>query len=344
MESVLASNGQQQNAAAEDPGRELDDFSNSDCQWGRYNVHYLEQDGERSSGGDKRPLRPKVSSSDAVGGSRIKRHASDAGKGCNKGAAKNRNRVGRRQSEGPNGSASVARSKLIAGSATRISEAERFGSAASGGSCLEPCLRLSIIRHESDLRKKRVAFSDAPAVVWNDPPVVVFSPPLSQMSRETSSGGSSSSSSAHHHPHRRHSYPSSNSVGSADGSDGGKEGGEEGGDEVLTPKERRRRKVVMAVVCTTFILLTASALFVLITLFNASAIDEAGTYKTLAIIRRGGVAIPTTLGLSISISQSNYYTAGLRARLIPASPTWQPIEFEERMGRVPGETERRGAA
>jgi hypothetical protein len=49
-----------------------------------------------------------------------------------------------------------------------------------------------------------------------------------------------------------------------------------GGDEVLTPKERRRRKVVMAVVCTTFILLTASALFVLITLFNASAIDEAG--------------------------------------------------------------------
>lgn len=270
MESSLTRNGQ-------DSGRELDDFS-SDCQWGRYNVHYLETDGERN-GGEKRPLRPKVSSSDGSNAqSRIKRHVSDAGSQRKGGpAGKNRARVSRRQSEGPNGSVAVAaRSKMQASSASQLlNETGRFGASASG-SCLEPCLRLSIIRHESDLRKKRVAFSDAPAVVWNDSPVVFFS----------SSSGNGPSVATHQPTFhssgpsgRRHSYPSSSIVSSLDGSES-KEANvnEEGaGDEILTPKERRRRKVVMAVVCTTFILLTASALFVLITLFNASAIDEAGS-------------------------------------------------------------------
>lgn len=276
MESSLtrSSNGQ-------DSGRELDDFS-SDCQWGRYNVHYLETDGERN-GGEKRPLRPKVSSSDTSAQPRIKRHVSDAGSQRKGGgpAGRNRARVSRRQSEGPNGSvAAAARSKMQATSASQLlNETGRFGASASG-SCLEPCLRLSIIRHESDLRKKRVAFSDAPAVVWNDSPVVFFS----------SSSGNGPSVATHQPTFhtsgpsgRRHSYPSSNIVSSVDGSES-KEASvneEGGGDEVLTPKERRRRKVVMAVVCTTFILLTASALFVLITLFNASAIDEAGSRSLL---------------------------------------------------------------
>lgn len=267
----------------QDSARELDDFS-SDCQWGRYNVHYLEQDGERTnnSNGEKRPLRPKVASSTNDGGPpRIKRHVSDAGSQRNKtvaaATAKNRSRVSRRQSEGPNGSVAAARSKLQAtNSASQLNESGRHFGTSNSGSCLEPCLRLSIIRHESDLRKKRVAFSDAPAVVWNDPPVVFFSASSGSGSAGVHSTFHSSSSG------RRHSYPS-NSVSSVDGSDSGKDGGgsgtgeDGGGDEILTPKERRRRKVVMAVVCTTFILLTASALFVLITLFNASAIDEAGT-------------------------------------------------------------------
>ena len=242
------------------------------------------------------PLRSssKVSSTtnEAQGGNgtttrSIKRHGSDAGT-RNKGT-KNRNRVSRRQSEGPNGSAAAARSKM---QQPQSGQQQHSGSSGghSGGiirlgsstSCLEPCLRLSIIhRHESDLRKKRVAFSDAPVVVWNDPPVILFSPAPSSSSRQSITNNSGLAS-----YHRRHSYPSNSLL--ADGDSGGFKdsaagSGDEfqhqqgsGGDEVLTPKERRRRKVVMAVVCTTFILLTASALFVLITLFNASAIDEAG--------------------------------------------------------------------
>ena len=244
---------------------ESNDFP-SDCQWGRYNVHYLETEGERTGvgGGDKRPpIRTKVSSE----GGRLKRQVSDTGSRQNRNV-KNRSRVSRRQSEGPLGSAASARSRLQSGSSSQLNDTgHRLGST---NSCLEPCLRLSIIRHESDLRKKRVAFSDAPAVVWNDPPVVLFSPVsgVATLSHPTN----------HHGTHRRHSYPS-NSLAqhSVDSSDGGKDSGEDGQDEVLTPKERRRKKVVMAVVCTTFILLTASALFVLITLFNASAIDEAGS-------------------------------------------------------------------
>lgn len=251
-----------ESAAALSDGRELDDLS-SDCdQWGRYNVHYLEQDAAGERTGDKRPLRPKVSSSSEPGGSRIKRHVSDAAK---TGAVKNRNRVGRRQSEGPNGSSSTARSKIV--SSSQDAACRFANSTAASSSCLEPCLRLSIIRHESDLRKKRVAFSDAPAVVWNDPPVILFSP-SNTLGHQHAAGQASSSS------HRRHSYP----CGAADGASEQKEGVQQQSEAagVLTPKERRRRKVVMAVVCTTFILLTASALFVLITLFNASAIDEAG--------------------------------------------------------------------
>ena len=308
--------------------REMNDLA-SDCnQWGRYNVHYLEPDGERMTSGsgnslncvvgsappsspcpgdnNKRhhPLRSssKVSSTtnEAQGGNgtttrSIKRHGSDAGT-RNKGT-KNRNRVSRRPSEGPNGSAAAARSKM---QQPQSGQQQHSGSSGghSGGiirlgsstSCLEPCLRLSIIhRHESDLRKKRVAFSDAPVVVWNDPPVILFSPSPSSRQSITNNSGLASY-------HRRHSYPSNSLL--ADGDSGGFKdsaaggGGDEfqhqqgaGGDEVLTPKERRRRKVVMAVVCTTFILLTASALFVLITLFNASAIDEAGiTFHLLRIL------------------------------------------------------------
>jgi hypothetical protein len=304
--------------------REMNDLA-SDCnQWGRYNVHYLEPDGEQmtSAGsgnsincvgsapssspcpGDNskrhQPLRPKVSttSNEAQGGNgtttrSIKRHGSDAGT-RNKGM-KNRNRVSRRQSEGPNGSAAVARTKMQQQQQQSQQSGQHSGSGSSGGgiirlgsstSCLEPCLRLSIIhRHESDLRKKRVAFSDAPVVVWNDPPVILFSPPTSSRQSVTNNSSSSSGLASYH---RRHSYPSNSLLAGGDGDSGGfkdsagseefqHNGGAGGGDEVLTPKERRRRKVVMAVVCTTFILLTASALFVLITLFNASAIDEAGT-------------------------------------------------------------------
>ena len=325
--AALMTNGQahQDSSRQNINSREMNDLA-SDCnQWGRYNVHYLEPEGERmTSGGsgnsinrvgaappspcpggsgsdnNKRhhPLRPKVSN-EAQGGATtrsIKRHGSDAGT-RNKGM-KNRNRVSRRQSEGPNGSAAAARSKMQQPQQLN-SSGQHSGSGSSGGgiirlgsstSCLEPCLRLSIIhRHESDLRKKRVAFSDAPVVVWNDPPVILFSPPPTTNRQSVTNNSSSSAGLASYH--RRHSYPSNSLLaGGSDGDTGGfkdSAGGEEcqhqggGVDEVLTPKERRRRKVVMAVVCTTFILLTASALFVLITLFNASAIDEAGTHPTL---------------------------------------------------------------
>ena len=212
-----------------------------DCQWGRYNVNYVEADSERTKRQSQRP------GGRVQHGTRIKRHASDAGTRhgpkSGSGSTRSRPRVGRRQSEVP---------------AEAIASARRRASSDAGTSPVHnmvPCLRLSIIRHESDLRKKRVAFSDAPAVVWNDPPVIVLSP----------ASAAARVQQAHHHHHHHHSHHS-------DGSD---EASKES--EVLTPKERRRRKVVMAVVCTTFILLTASALFVLITLFNASAIDEAGT-------------------------------------------------------------------
>lgn len=339
--AALMTNGQahQQDSSSRQNinSREMNDLA-SDCnQWGRYNVHYLEPEGERmtSVGGsgnsinrvgaappspcpggislsdnNKRHhsagLRPKVSTSnEAQGGNgattrSIKRHGSDAGT-RNKGM-KNRNRVSRRQSEGPNGSAAAARSKMQQPQCQSLNSAassgQHSGSGSSGGgiirlgsstSCLEPCLRLSIIhRHESDLRKKRVAFSDAPVVVWNDPPVILFSPPPTTNRQSVTSSSSAGQLASYH---RRHSYPSNSLLaGGSDGDSGGfkdsagagdeyqHQGGSGGGggDEVLTPKERRRRKVVMAVVCTTFILLTASALFVLITLFNASAIDEAG--------------------------------------------------------------------
>lgn len=337
--AALMTNGQahQQDSSSRQNinSREMNDLA-SDCnQWGRYNVHYLEPEGERmTSGGgsgnsinrvgaappspcpggislsdnNKRHhsagLRPKVSTSnEAQGGNgattrSIKRHGSDAGT-RNKGM-KNRNRVSRRQSEGPNGSAATARSKMQQPQCqlnSAASSGQHSGSGSSGGgiirlgsstSCLEPCLRLSIIhRHESDLRKKRVAFSDAPVVVWNDPPVILFSPPPTTNRQSVTSSSSAGQLASYH---RRHSYPSNSLLaGGSDGDSGGfkdsagagdeyqhQGGSGGGGDEVLTPKERRRRKVVMAVVCTTFILLTASALFVLITLFNASAIDEAG--------------------------------------------------------------------
>lgn len=274
--------------------REMSDFA-SDCnQWGRYNVHYLEPDGEQRTAGSgnninvthpcspggnsdnkNQPLRSKMPSANETGGARsIKRHGSDAGT-RNK-SMKNRNRVSRRQSEGPAG-AMAARCKQHSSSGQQ--DGLRLGSSTS---CLEPCLRLSIIhRHESDLRKKRVAFSDAPAVVWNDPPVILFS--------------AGNNNGRHPAPHssalasnRRHSYPSNSllaggnnaegSAGPATLKDGRAEEYQEQGEEILTPKERRRKKVVMAVVCTTFILLMASALFVLISLFHASAIDEAGTF------------------------------------------------------------------
>lgn len=264
MEGSTSDGPNEESSPSQGPVKEIA----ADCQWGRYNVHYVETEGERTSGvaDAKRPLRSKVSSEE-----RLKRQVSDAGLRQSRGA-KSRNRVSRRQSEGPVGPAASARSRIQSNSASQLNNSQsRLGST---NSCLEPCLRLSIIRHESDLRKKRVAFSDAPAVVWNDPPVVLFSP--------VSGVATLSQPTIHHHhhhgTHRRHSYPSN----SVDSCDGAKE--EDGQEEVLTPKEKRRRKVVMAVVCTTFILLTASALFVLITLFNASAIDEAGISLYIPVV------------------------------------------------------------
>lgn len=298
-------NGRQESATS----NEMSDFA-SDCnQWGRYNVHYLEPDGEpeRTNGSgssinvataspapaggnaiDHKSLRSKPSNGAGLvattsGPPRsIKRHGSDAGTRSK--GVKNRNRVSRRQSEGPAGPM-AARCKLQQSSAMQQcgdAGAIRLGSSAS---CLEPCLRLSIIhRHENDLRKKRVAFSDAPAVVWNDPPVILFS---ASTAGNNSGRHPATHSSALASYHRRHSYPTNSLLAAGNNADGDacpaalKDGHSEEyqqqdqGEEVLTPKERRRRKVVMAVVCTTFILLMASALFVLISLFHASAIDEA---------------------------------------------------------------------
>ena len=112
----------------------------------------------------------------------------------------------------------------------------------------EPCIRRN---HDTKLdirqhRTKKVVFAETPCVIWNDdPPLTLFA----QRSQLVVSSG------------------------------GGEEAEEADVEEVapVTAKERRRRKVVTAVAFTTFVLLTASALFVLITLFHASAIDEVGT-------------------------------------------------------------------
>jgi len=95
--------------------------------------------------------------------------------------------------------------------------------------------------------KKKVVFSETPCVIWNDDPPVIPPPDLIQSRRND-----------------------------CDEEEAGEEEEEEEEGEVLaiTAKERRRRKVVTAVAFTTFVLLTASALFVLVTLFHASAIDE----------------------------------------------------------------------
>ena len=108
---------------------------------------------------------------------------------------------------------------------------------------LEPCLRMTIVRRGSDV-KKRVAFAETASIIWNDDPA-----PFVVISDDDT-------------------RPESNK--------------EPEDEQMVTPKERRRRKVVTAVVCTTFLLLTASALFVLITLFHASAIDEAGRASAAA--------------------------------------------------------------
>jgi len=117
----------------------------------------------------------------------------------------------------------------------------------AAGSGLEPCLRMSRVNIRS---KKKVVFSETPCVIWNDDPPVIPPPDLIQSRRND-----------------------------CDEEEAGEEEEEEEEGEVLaiTAKERRRRKVVTAVAFTTFVLLTASALFVLVTLFHASAIDEVGT-------------------------------------------------------------------
>ena len=136
------------------------------------------------------------------------------------------------------------------------------------------CLRLSIIRSESDSRKKKVAFADSPSVIWGHgddrcPAESTAGQGSSKNSSSVTTADARCAETAH----------SSSSAAGFLGSNRTTRSGTSSRDaekQVLTPKERRRRKVAMAVVCTTFILLTASALFVLITLFNASAIDEAG--------------------------------------------------------------------
>lgn len=212
----------------------------ADSKWGRYNVNYLDVDGT------ERPATSDVISENKRSRTRPRRHTSDSVNGAESVALKRthsttggnksqRQRVGRRQSEGYSDTLTVP---------TKTDN-------------LEPCLRLSIIRREMSERKKRVAFAEGPAVVWNDPRPPAICIPLPPPS------------------HSRTAREESASTSTSD-SNGKDAAGAEEGPEILTPKERRRRKVVMAVVCTTFILLTASALFVLITLFNASAIDEAG--------------------------------------------------------------------
>lgn len=229
--------------------------------WGRYNVNYLEAEeagveltatptGNNNTANKRHqhPARTRASS--------VRRHASDGASGSSNGPVrrasvsgrpgnKTRQRVGRRQSDGHVTLTSV--NSTTAGP----SDSKLLG---AGVRHLEPCLRLSVIRREMSERKKRVAFSDAPAILIHFP----SPPPLPLSPRREE------------HTARR-----------KDGSAGTEENGSQ---EVLTPKERRRRKVVMAVVCTTFILLTASALFVLITLFNASAIDEAGTFHHVFLV------------------------------------------------------------
>ena len=133
------------------------------------------------------------------------------------------------------------------------------------------CLRLSIIRSESDSRKKKVAFADSPSVIWGHGD--------DRCAAESAAGhGSPNNSTSVTNADGRGSETTSSAAGFLASNRTTRSGtsSRDAEKQVLTPKERRRRKVAMAVVCTTFILLTASALFVLITLFNASAIDEAG--------------------------------------------------------------------
>ena len=220
------------------------DFETPFSRWGRYNVNYLDIEVEAP------PAPPSSSSSSALSANKRtrKRHISENSFGPSGRRAsvtggpgnRTRHRVGRRKSDGHLSPMVLANTNHPAEENNQLLRP------------LEPCLRLSVIRREMSERKKRVVFADAPAILI---PLPALPAPLpsSRMMRDVSSGS------------------------------GGKNNGirgEDGEEEILTPKERRRRKVVMAVVCTTFILLTASALFVLITLFNASAIDEAGIYNS----------------------------------------------------------------
>lgn len=237
----------------------------SSSQWGRYNLNYREvepSDAGRSlpCGANQLTVPRPIS---------IQRHSSDLSDGRGSHSANLRTATVSRTESDRTVTACRGQTTLSPSPPTRAAVLRSSSLVTeSTGSRPASCLRLSIIRSESDSRKKKVAFSDAPAVVWgqivgirsgaaSDAGVAVQETPDvgCQVSLVTSSSRSS--------PNGR----CSNSSGL---------NGDEAEKQVLTPKERRRRKVAMAVVCTTFILLTASALFVLITLFNASAIDEAG--------------------------------------------------------------------
>ena len=320
----------------------------ADCQWGRYNVNYIEADGETASVGHLRPPTPLIDPSGSVLLSppplqapqaederdvevmRLKRHSSDVtasrttranqspGVGANNSSRltassassklrSNSNRITRRKSEVASSPiAAVARNQL-----QQQNKQQHLKASVGATLSLPPTTTTtSCLRHQDNngtaicsspvgtnvilLNKnrpsthcKRVAFSDAPSVIWTDrssptAAVVILNSGQHQVisapgsSRFTSAskkclvdlvgleGGGTTSTDASASGANNSPSPSSSSVVVAES-------------EVLTPKERRRRKVVMAVVCTTFILLTASALFVLITLFNASAIDEAGS-------------------------------------------------------------------
>ena len=326
----------------------------ADCQWGRYNVNYVEAEGEMTTlqsvaVGHLRPSAAAATAAAAGADScqflsppptaeaiRLKRHSSDvtasrttratAGVGANNSSGRNSttkrsNRVARRKSE-VSGSCSIAAvaknqlqhkqqqqhqvaalSLLPPSTTTTTTSCLRHQDNGAGPGTTPTDCHIVVNSRNSDLivlktrpsTHKRVAFSDAPAIIWTDrrSPTAASTVVFVNNSSSSSGGGGGGGGGGGHQHHLISPSQQTCSVnkkcsdlaglegaaGAADGSTDSSANNSSSSstvEEVLTPKERRRRKVVMAVVCTTFILLTASALFVLITLFNASAIDEAG--------------------------------------------------------------------
>ena len=270
----------------------------TNSQWGRYNLNYRETESDE---GDHQcdAFQAAAARSEDVGRQqRVHRHTSDV-------SSMRRTPQKIRRHESDRRAVTCARKKCINSS----NDCQNCLNSVVRTQCstvsLEPCLRTAIARHESDLRKKRVAFADSPSVIWSNRSSDRLAITHNQRPLDPSSAAVDKLANA-----KQSKSPVSEVGGSLGVAFGdyctdvkairlemddlndrdllfmGRFSGRrdhrsshstaEGEEQVLTSKERRRRKVVMAVVCTTFILLTASALFVLITLFNASAIDEAG--------------------------------------------------------------------